>query len=62
MEDNDDVTAAGLTAQLVAGTAWLLSISELREQFDYLFIDEAGQVSLANTIAMGMCAQPDITR
>ena len=46
MEDNDDVTAAGLTAQLVAGTAWLLSISELREQFDYLFIDEAGQVSL----------------
>lgn len=57
MEGSDDVIQAGVTAQLVAGTAWLLSISELREQFDYLFIDEAGQVSLASTIAMGMCAR-----
>ena len=57
VEGSDDVIQAGVTAQLVAGTAWLLSISDLREQFDYLFIDEAGQVSLASTIAMGMCAR-----
>lgn len=43
--------------QLLAGTAWLLSNSELTTSYDYLFIDEAGQVSLANTIAMGMCAR-----
>jgi len=43
--------------QLLAGTAWLLARPEFRESFDYLFIDEAGQVSLANTIAMGMCAR-----
>lgn len=43
--------------QLVAGTAWLLSKSSFRNDFDYLFIDEAGQVSLANMIAMGMCAK-----
>ena len=42
--------------QLVAGTAWTLAKAVFRESFDYLFIDEAGQVSLANTIAMGMCA------
>ncbi len=42
--------------QLVAGTAWLLARSDFWGAFDYLFIDEAGQVSLANTIAMGMCA------
>jgi superfamily I DNA and/or RNA helicase len=43
--------------QLVGGTAWTLAKSDFRESFDYLFIDEAGQVSLANTIAMGMCAK-----
>lgn len=43
--------------QLLAGTAWLLSRPAFWNTFDYLFIDEAGQVSLANTIAMGMCAR-----
>lgn len=43
--------------QLLAGTAWTLAKPGFRESFDYLFIDEAGQVSLANTIAMGMCAK-----
>ncbi|NLS25316.1 hypothetical protein S2M10_02800 [Sphingomonas sp. S2M10] len=43
--------------QLVAGTAWLFAREELDEAFDYLFIDEAGQVSLANIIAMGCAAR-----
>lgn len=43
--------------QLVGGTAWTLAKTGFRHAFDYLFIDEAGQVSLANTIAMGMCAK-----
>lgn len=43
--------------QLVGGTAWTLAKAGFRNAFDYLFIDEAGQVSLANTIALGMCAR-----
>jgi len=37
---------------IVGGTAWLFVRPEWEDQLDYLFIDEAGQVSLANTIAM----------
>ena len=37
---------------LIAGTAWLFSRPEFAGELDYLFIDEAGQVSLANVAAM----------
>ncbi|TMA98727.1 MAG: TM0106 family RecB-like putative nuclease [Deltaproteobacteria bacterium] len=40
-------------AQVVAGTAWLFARSELDRQLDYLVIDEAGQVSLADALAVG---------
>jgi len=43
--------------QLVAGTAWLFARPELDQAFDHLFVDEAGQVSLANVIAMGVSAR-----
>lgn len=36
----------------VGGTAWSFSNNSVKEAFDYLFIDEAGQVSIANLIAM----------
>ncbi len=39
--------------QLVAGTAWLFSSMQMDNELDYLFVDEAGQVSLANLTAMG---------
>jgi predicted RecB family nuclease len=42
---------------LVAGTAWLFSSPQLEQKFDYLFVDEAGQVSLANLLAMSTCAR-----
>jgi len=42
---------------LVAGTAWLLTSPRLEQKFDYLFVDEAGQVSLANLLAMSTCAK-----
>jgi uncharacterized protein len=42
--------------QLVAGTAWLFSRPEMDGQLDFLFIDEAGQVALANLVAMGTSA------
>ena len=41
-------------AVLVGGTAWVFSRAELAGRFDYLFIDEAGQVSLANAVAVGL--------
>jgi AAA domain len=53
--DNADAAEGG--HDLIAGTAWLFARKELDQQLDYLVIDEAGQVSLANTIAMGVCAK-----
>jgi uncharacterized protein len=44
-------------ACVVGATAWAFSRADLSEQFDYLFIDEAGQVSVANLIAMSQCAR-----
>jgi uncharacterized protein len=41
---------------VVGGTAWLFSRSDWEDALDYLFIDEAGQVPLANAIAMARCA------
>ena len=42
---------------LVAGTAWLFAEPDLEQSLDYLFVDEAGQVSLANVVAMGTAAR-----
>ncbi len=41
---------------LIAGTAWLFADANIDQQLDYLFIDEAGQVSLANLLAVGTSA------
>ena len=43
-------------ADLVAGTAWLFANPIFEETLDYLFVDEAGQVALANLIGMGTAA------
>jgi uncharacterized protein len=45
------------STHVIAGTAWLFSRDELVEQLDYLFIDEAGQVCLANLVAMARATQ-----
>lgn len=47
----------GPDVQLVAGTAWVLSREELDATLDYLVIDEAGQVSLADAVAVGTSAR-----
>jgi predicted RecB family nuclease len=44
-------------APLVGGTAWLFARPEMDSQFDYMFIDEAGQVSIANLVAIGSAAK-----
>jgi uncharacterized protein len=53
-DENSDVTdaiAAG-RVDIVAGTSWLFARPDMVGAVDTLFIDEAGQLSLANVIAM----------
>lgn len=59
IEDVIGGSGSGVEAhhRLVAGTAWLFAREELDQAFDYLFVDEAGQVSLANIVAMGISAR-----
>ena len=46
-----------LRADLFAGTAWAITRSCFDGRFDYLFIDEAGQVSTANVVAMAVSSK-----
>ena len=55
--DTTDNNAVTLVHQLIAGTAWLFAREALDQTLDYLFIDEAGQVSLANVAAMGLSSR-----
>lgn len=43
--------------KLVGATAWCFSRPELAGRFDYLFVDEASQVSLANLVGMSRAAR-----
>ena len=51
---NDDA-AGGL--HVVGATAWFFSRDDNVQAFDWLFVDEAGQVGLANMVAMGRAAR-----
>jgi predicted RecB family nuclease len=55
--DNSTFADAGPDIQLLAGTAWLFSRPDLDGKLDDLVIDEAGQVSLADALAMGAAAR-----
>ncbi len=50
---NDDCAGA----EVLGGTAWLFSDPDFDGTLDYLFVDEAGQVSLADALAMSTCAR-----
>lgn len=56
-DDNATFEGAGRDVQLFAGTAWLFSREKLDRALDYLVIDEAGQISLADALATGACAR-----
>lgn len=45
----EDISTSAL---LFAGTAWTFAHEHFRDQLDFLFVDEAGQVSTANIVAM----------
>jgi predicted RecB family nuclease len=58
-EDNGPVDAALTTGQveLIGGTPWLWARPQMQESVDVLFVDEAGQMSLANVVAISGAAQ-----
>jgi predicted RecB family nuclease len=47
-------------AQVAAGTGWLWARSEMGSSVDVLFIDEAGQMSLANVLAISQAATSSV--
>jgi uncharacterized protein len=53
---NQAVDALDCGPVVMGGTAWVFSRPELQGAFDYLFVDEAGQFSLANVVATGQSA------
>ena len=57
--DSNEAVAEALAtgeANLAGGTAWLWAREEMAEAVDVLVIDEAGQMSLANTLAVCQAA------
>ncbi|HUS12014.1 MAG TPA: AAA domain-containing protein, partial [Pyrinomonadaceae bacterium] len=48
---------AGREAQIAAGTVWLWARPEMAYAVDVLFVDEAGQMSLANVLAASPAAK-----
>jgi uncharacterized protein len=49
---NSDIVRHLQPSCVIGATAWGFARDDLENAFDYLFIDEAGQVSVANLIAM----------
>ena len=43
--------------KIVAGVAWTFANDKMERELDYLLIDEAGQVSLANMVGMSKCCK-----
>jgi predicted RecB family nuclease len=57
---NNDAVVKALDegkAQVIAGTVWLWARPELNATVDVLFVDEAGQMSLANVLAASPAAK-----
>jgi uncharacterized protein len=51
-----DLFNGGALPSLIGGTAWAFSRPEAERTLDYLFVDEAGQVSVANLLGMAPTA------
>ncbi|MBM4185549.1 MAG: hypothetical protein FJ207_15240 [Gemmatimonadetes bacterium] len=58
-DDNAEVVGAleRRSVDVVAGTVWLFARAEMADTLDVLVIDEAGQLSLANVVAVGGAAR-----
>ncbi len=56
IDQNKALFALPHLPDLVGGSYWVFSLPEARDEFDYLFIDEAGQVSIANLMGIAPAA------
>ena len=54
---NADLINHATSSCVLGTTAWGFSRDDMVNQLDYLFVDEAGQVSVANLVAMSRCAK-----
>ena len=57
IESNGAADVIAADPLVIGGTAWVFARAELEGTLDYLFIEEAGQVSLANAVAVGSSAR-----
>jgi uncharacterized protein len=55
--DNAAAAASLRSGKVAGGTTWFWSRDDMVESVDYLFIDEAGQMSLAHALAAGRSAR-----
>jgi predicted RecB family nuclease len=56
-KDQSDFSDPDDDVLLLAGTSWLFSREDMAGVVDTLFVDEAGQVSLADALALATCAR-----
>jgi uncharacterized protein len=57
VKGNKDALAAIGEGTVVGGTAWLWAIDDAEGMLDYLFVDEAGQMSLSTVLATSRAAK-----
>jgi predicted RecB family nuclease len=57
IRDNAAALATLHAGKVLGGTAWLWAREDAVESLDYLFVDEAGQMSLVNALAAGRAAK-----
>lgn len=57
VDKSDKALRALKEGNIVCGTAWLWAEDSSRESLDYLFVDEAGQMSLSQVLAASRAAQ-----
>ena len=57
VEAQETLAAFHAGAHVLAGTAWLWAQEDYSEAVDVLFVDEAGQMSLANVLAVSQAAR-----
>jgi hypothetical protein len=54
---SDQLSAYVASADIVAGTSWAFTRPDMREAVDLLLVDEAGQLSLADVVAISTSAR-----
>jgi uncharacterized protein len=57
LKDKQKIKKAIEATKVVGGTAWLWADDDLRGSLDYLFVDEAGQMSLSQVLAASRAAE-----